>query len=318
MEIEKQDPEQHPIVSSTSSLRNKIEEQKEISNLEEPHKKENPEVNGYIGIDRATTSESVVSVKSNMKEEIHQLSKLSMSDDEPGTARHLEMSGDMKDNATRLWRRFELQTTRLSQELAEQLRLAMEPTLASMLQGDYKTGKRINMKKVIPYIASHYRKDKIWLRRTRPNKRDYQVIVAVDDSRSMSESCCGDVAIEALVTVCLAMSQLEVGNLAVASFGKKGNVQLLHDFNQPFTGEAGIKYLNNLLDVAVANARLPSGQNPLQQLALIIADGRFHEKRKGNTISLRLLYPVKNKIPRNHLSATDIPGLYACNLWLKT
>lgn len=94
---------------------------------------------------------------------------------------------------------------------------------------------------MIPYIASHYRKDKIWLRRTRPNKRDYQVVIAVDDSLSMSESGCGDAAIEALVTVCRAMSQLEMGSLAVASFGKKGNIRVLHDFDQPFTGETGIK-----------------------------------------------------------------------------
>lgn len=94
---------------------------------------------------------------------------------------------------------------------------------------------------VIPYIASHYRKDKIWLRRTRPNKRDYQVVIAVDDSRSMSESGCGGVAIEALVTVCRAMSQLEMGNLSVVSFGKKGNIRSLHDFDEPFTGVAGIK-----------------------------------------------------------------------------
>lgn len=33
-------------------------------------------------------------------------------------------------------------------ELAEQLRLILEPTLASRLAGDYRTGKRINMKKV--------------------------------------------------------------------------------------------------------------------------------------------------------------------------
>lgn len=108
---------------------------------------------------------------------------------------------------------------------------------------------------------------------------------------------------EALVTVCRAMSQLEVGNLAVASFGKQGNIRLLHDFDQPFTPEAGIKmissftfkqentivdipmvdlmmYLNNMLDTAVTHARLPSGYNPLQQLVLIIADGRFTEKEK--------------------------------------
>lgn len=37
-------------------------------------------------------------------------------------------------------------------------------------------------------------------------------------------------------------------------------------------------YLNNKLDEAVAKARLPSGQNPLEQLVLIIGDGRLHEK----------------------------------------
>ncbi len=30
------------------------------------------------------------------------------------------------------------------------------------------------MRKVIAYIASHFRKDKIWLRRTRPDQRTYQ------------------------------------------------------------------------------------------------------------------------------------------------
>ena len=63
----------------------------------------------------------------------------------------------------------------LAGELTEQLRLLLEPTKASKLAGDYRTGKRISMRKVIAYIASHFRKDKIWLRRTRPDKRTYQV-----------------------------------------------------------------------------------------------------------------------------------------------
>ncbi|KAE8674161.1 Mitochondrial substrate carrier family protein [Hibiscus syriacus] len=233
---------------------------------------------------------------------IRSTTRLSINEEEMGQVQHLEeASGEVKSNASALWKRYELLTTRLSHELAEQLRLVMEPTIASKLQGDYKTGKRINMKKVIPYIASHYQKDKIWLRRTKPNKRDYQVIIAVDDSHSMLESGCSEVALKALVTVCRAMSQLEVGNLAVASFGKKGNIRLLQDFDQPFTGEAGVKmissltfkqentitdepvvdlltFLNKKLDAAVTNARLPSGQNPLQQLVLIIGDGRLHEK----------------------------------------
>ena len=39
-----------------------------------------------------------------------------------------------------------------------------------------------------------------------------------------------------------------------------------------------LKFLNKKLDTAIAKARLPSGRNPLQQLVLIIADGRLHER----------------------------------------
>ncbi|KAF6161323.1 hypothetical protein GIB67_009210 [Kingdonia uniflora] len=304
MEDEKQNSGTYPLKSCTSST---IQEKKDEKNmglnkdilLEEPNESDDVDDDFHM---RNLSGDHVSVKKPYMNEDMLQLSNLSMNDKELGTANnHEEIPFDKK--ATARWRKYELKTTRLSQELAEQLRLVMEPTLASKLQGDFRTGKRINMKRVIPYIASDFRKDKIWLRRNQPNKRDYQVVVAVDDSRSMSESNCGKVAIEALVTVCRAMSQVEVGQLAVASFGKKGNVKLLHDFNQPFTGEAGIKmisslkfeqentivdepvvdllkYLNNMLDSAVTNARLSSGQNPLQQLILIIADGRFHEKER--------------------------------------
>ncbi|KAK2975328.1 hypothetical protein RJ640_013841 [Escallonia rubra] len=302
MEVEELPPDSRSVKSNAVNLGNKIEEQMEILNLE---KRSEESLDVDRDHDREKMLDSFVSLRRSSMNEIHQLGKLSVSEDSIGKAQNLELlSCDVNANATSLWQRYELLTTRLSQELAEQLRLVMEPTLASKLQGDYKTGKRINMKKVISYIASHYRKDKIWLRRTRPNKRDYQVVIAVDDSRSMSESHCRDVAIEALVTVCRAMSQLEVGNLAVTSFGKKGNIRLLHDFDHPFNREAGVKmlssltfnqentiadepvgdllkYLNIMLDTAVANARLPSGHNPLQQLVLIIADGLFHEKKEN-------------------------------------
>lgn len=43
------------------------------------------------------------------------------------------------------------------------------------------------------------------------------------------------------MTVCRAMAHLEMGNLSVVSFGKKGNIRSLHDFDQPFTREAGVK-----------------------------------------------------------------------------
>ncbi|CAI0419971.1 unnamed protein product [Linum tenue] len=297
--------------SSAAVLKDKMEQHLQVSEVGKSKQAEEdvemPDYNTHTEV--GSSLQNLVSVRNPaaLSDGVSRFDELAIGDDsELGKA----VDGDavnlnIREGTGDAWRRYELRTTRLSQELAEQLRLVLEPTVASKLQGDYKTGKTNQHEEVqvIPYIASHYRKDKIWLRRTRPNKRDYQVVIAVDDSRSMSESRCGDVAVEALVTVCRAMSQLELGNFAVSSFGKKGNIRLLHDFERPFTGEAGqkiissltfsqentiidepvvdlLKYLSNLLDTAVARARLPSGQNPLEQLVLIIADGRFHEKEK--------------------------------------
>ncbi|KAI4355485.1 hypothetical protein L6164_004254 [Bauhinia variegata] len=305
LQFEKQNSEVHTISNSASVPKIEKRGQPNVSGVEKSPDKGTVKTDASDIVTHEKLSEDLVSIRrAYFSEETYKLSELSLHDNDLGKAHDSpDVPSDMKDNAIALWRRYELSTTKLSQELAEQLRLVIEPTVASKLQGDYRTGKRINMKKVIPYIASHYRKDKIWLRRTRPNKRDYQVVIAVDDSRSMSESYCGDVATEALVTVCRAVSQLEMGSLAVASFGTTGNIKLLHDFDRPFTEEAGVKmisnltfnqentianepvvellkYLNNMLDAAVAKARLPSGHNPLQQLVLIIADGRLNEKEK--------------------------------------
>ena len=61
------------------------------------------------------------------------------------------------------------------------------PALCSA--GEYRTGKRISMRRVIGYIASHYRKDKIWMRRTRPDKRRYQVGAAASTSAGRDLPC---------------------------------------------------------------------------------------------------------------------------------
>ena len=57
------------------------------------------------------------------------------------------------------------------------------------------------MKKIIPFIASNYRNDKIWLRRTQPSKRDYRVLVGIDDSQSMGEQKLGFFTLEAVTVL---------------------------------------------------------------------------------------------------------------------
>merc|ERR1712232_633445 len=127
------------------------------------------------------------------------------------------------------WSCIQAETNSLALRLCEKLRLVLEPLVASKLRGDYRTGKRINMKRVIGYVASGYRKDKIWLRRTKPAKRNYRVLLAVDDSESMQKCGTGEMALEAMATLAVGMSQLEIGELGVASFGEE--MRLLHPFH---------------------------------------------------------------------------------------
>ncbi len=191
------------------------------------------------------------------------------------------------EQARKKWSQLSAETNSLSRRMCEKLRLVMEPLVASKLRGDYRTGKRINMKRVIGYIASGYRKDKIWLRRTKPGKRDYRVLVAVDNSESM-KSGAGEVALMALATLATGMSQLEVGELGVASFGEE--MKLLHPFHAPFTSSSGADVVSNFkfndkrtrtaLCVESAMAALSSDANggsssSSMQLVFMISDGRI-------------------------------------------
>jgi midasin len=189
--------------------------------------------------------------------------------------------------ARRLWSQYDRLTHDLSLELCEQLRLILEPTLATKLKGDYRTGKRLNMKKMVSYIASQYKKDKIWMRRTKPSKRQYQVLIAVDDSKSMAESKSVQLAYEALALIAKALTQLEVGELSFMSFGE--SVQLLHPFDKPFVGDAGPElirrlsfsqqrtHLDQLLDASGQfldkQRSMHHGAEELWQLQIILSDG---------------------------------------------
>lgn len=74
------------------------------------------------------------------------------------------------------------------------------------------------MRKVIAYIASQFRKDKIWLRRTEPSKREYQVALAVDDSSSMVDNHSKQLAFEALACISNALTYLQAGELSIARY----------------------------------------------------------------------------------------------------
>ena len=143
------------------------------------------------------------------------------------------------DEARRLWSHYESLTRELALSLTEQLRLILAPTLATKMRGDFRTGKRLNIKRIIPYIASQYKRDKIWMRRSVPSKRNYQILLAVDDSKSMGESGSGQLAFETLALISKSLSMLEVGQICVVGFGS--DVRVAHEFDQTFSSEAGVQ-----------------------------------------------------------------------------
>lgn len=196
------------------------------------------------------------------------------------------------------WQEHEAAVQGLAQQLCEQLRLILAPTLADKLQGDYKTGKRLNMKRIIPYIASQFKKDRIWLRRTKPNKRTYQIMVALDDSLSMQCNEAGEFCCRAVTLMAKALQQLESGEVGIARFGEE--TQLLHPLEEPFTPESGPRVfseitfaqnstkLSRFLDFTLgyldaARERLygqtRSTSQELLQLLYIFSDGQITENR---------------------------------------
>lgn len=72
-----------------------------------------------------------------------------------------------------------------SEKLILMLRNILESNKYSKFIGDYKSGKKLNLKRLIPYIASDYRKDKIWMKRRRSDKKEYIIRIFIDNSKSM-------------------------------------------------------------------------------------------------------------------------------------
>ncbi len=77
-------------------------------------------------------------------------------------------------------------------------------------RGDFKTGKKLNLKKIIPFIASNYRKDRIWLRRTEPSERNYYVMIALDDTKSMHYGDVGTEALKGMLAISMALEHLSI------------------------------------------------------------------------------------------------------------
>lgn len=233
-----------------------------------------------------------------------------------------------------LWRNYLSFTQDMSWLLCEQLRLILEPTQATRLRGDYRSGKRLNMKKIIPYVASEFTKDKIWLRRTKPSRREYQVLIALDDSRSMSESHSEHLAFQALALVSKALTKLEAGELSIVKFGE--SVDILHrfedgqfndatgvnvvrsfDFDQTSTDVLGLVE-STLRYLEAARRRKESSSmtsGALWQLEIIISDGicSHHDKirsllRRAIDRKIMVVFIIVDSLNRSQNHGSSLEG----------
>ena len=116
------------------------------------------------------------------------------------------------------------------------------------------------------------------------------MLVAIDDSKSMSSTSVSAFALESLALVCNAMAKLEISDMGVVRFGGEGGAELLHAFETPFSGEVGGEIVgkmrfdaDNTIDDRpivdllefVSGLERPEG---VKQLVIIMGDGRFHER----------------------------------------
>eukprot|EP01022_Parablepharisma_sp_SALTPOND_P017058 TRINITY_DN2645_c0_g1_i1.p1 TRINITY_DN2645_c0_g1~~TRINITY_DN2645_c0_g1_i1.p1 ORF type:complete len:5413 (+),score=668.55 TRINITY_DN2645_c0_g1_i1:2932-19170(+) len=192
--------------------------------------------------------------------------------------------------ANEMLQKLENLTRGLSASLCEQLRILLEPTQRTKLKGDYKTGKRLNMKKIIPFLASNYRNDKIWMRRSVPNKRDYKILLMIDDSLSMKEHNLGFFALESVVAILQALDILEIGEVCVGAM--RDNLKIVHGFNEKYTRQKAGYILSsfgfdfnevNSADYSLANCVndanhiLDMQHFNTRTISIIISDGRFNK-----------------------------------------
>lgn len=232
------------------------------------------------------------------------------------------------EDASKLWQESEFATNELSLLLCEQLRLILSPTVATKLKGDYKTGKRLNLKKIISYIASDFKKDKIWLKRTKPSKRSYQIMISIDDSKSMSENPeTVKLTYNTISLVSKALTQLESGDLSIVKFGK--DTSIIHNFNKKFDARSDgpkcfqwfgfddtVTNMKDLVEnsIEIFNRNTGAASNSdLYKLEIIISDGicESHEEiarlvRRAKEEKLLIVFVIIDGLNKNKESITDM------------
>lgn len=139
-------------------------------------------------------------------------------------------------------------------------------------KGDFKSGKKINMKRIVSYFMSDFQKDKIFLRRIKEAKKEYLINIYIDNSKSM-------------LKYKLKRQLIYLFDLLKYSFNKLNLQFTLFSFGEE-TKE--INELNLTFDEERSNILFKEGYN------IVLTDGIINQMNNEKTLYLFLNKELRN------------------------
>ncbi|EUR62782.1 hypothetical protein PFBG_05388 [Plasmodium falciparum 7G8] len=221
---------------------------------------------------------------------------------------HINNNDEYED----IYEKINNETEILSSQLCEELKMILEPTIRNKYEGDYKSGKKLNIKKLVNYFASDFRNNKIWKRKTKLDKRDYNIIIAIDNTKSMKINNIQKTTLNTIFLVAKAFEKLNVGKISICSFGENEKINsnnIVCSMTNNLNKQDFLKILNHFqfnydtetsFDNAMLNAlkicnyifknTYNHKNNIINHLMLIISDGRFNK----NSVKSEILKCIQN------------------------
>ncbi|KAL8274975.1 hypothetical protein Esti_001031 [Eimeria stiedai] len=201
----------------------------------------------------------------------------------------------LPERAASLWHLLENRTAASAAALSESLRLVLQPTATGGWEGGYRSGKKLSLRRVLAFVASSQRDDRLWLRRRRPRGLQYRVLVGVDCSRSMQQLNAAASALEAVVLLAQTFNHLQIGTFSVCTFGGAKPEVCVHPTPQlsaadgqrlvqrcSFREESHKSHevaISDLLQLAIHELEKDSSSNSnSNSMILILSDGRFNKE----------------------------------------
>ncbi|KAI5181447.1 midasin [Nematocida sp. AWRm80] len=192
-------------------------------------------------------------------------------------------------------------------DLTQQLSIILEENEKSAYEGDYINGRRLNMKRIIPYIASDGQKNKIWMRKSKRQNRDYLIRIFVDNSGSIKNGGMTESLIKALTNITNSLDLLNV-SFELAIFG--GTVQHKKNMSE-LISSLTFDAQETRIEWITQKEYCSFGYN------IIIGDGLFYDRYEPlKTISNTLLLIVDNSKIKEMRTVKNIMGELIINKYL--